>query len=293
MNGAGMNGGGTSGGELYRPSDRALLKGAIREIAGQAGLGVIFAGLVTRTELTITEFFGTTTQGLKNLSVQPGEGVGGRALFQARPISVTDYFDSDRITHHHDQAVRIEGLRTMVAVPILVDGRARCILYAATRDRTSLGERVVNDLSAGAARIARELEVRDEVDHRVAILRVVDGQLAESTDRDLLEAVRLAHAELLSVARLTDDPELAERILAVTARLEGSRGSTACAPSLTRRETDVLAQVALGCSYAEVGRRLALKPVTIKGYMQSVMQKLGAHSRTEAVANARRIHLLP
>ncbi|WP_426986693.1 response regulator transcription factor [Pseudarthrobacter sp. Y6] len=279
--------------DVYRPSDRDLLRRAIRETAARTRSGVFFAGLVNRTELTITEFFGTTTHGLKNLSVQPGEGVGGRALSQARTIGVADYFDSDSITHHHDEAVRIEGLRTMVALPILVDSRARCILYAATRERTSIGEYVVDELSAGALRISRELAIRDEVDHRVSILRVVHSLAAEPRDRDLLEIVRLAHAELLSVARITDDPELAQRILAVTARLEGSDAAPAGAPRLTRRETDVLAQVALGCSYAEAGKRLSLKAVTVKSYMQSIMTKLDVHGRTEAVVAARGFRLLP
>ena len=60
--------------DVYRPSDRDLLKRAIRETAARTGSAVSFAGIVNRTELTITEFFGTTTDGLKNLSVQPGEG---------------------------------------------------------------------------------------------------------------------------------------------------------------------------------------------------------------------------
>ncbi|MFC5930532.1 GAF domain-containing protein [Cryobacterium melibiosiphilum] len=284
--------------DVYRPSDRELLKGAIRQLAAQTGLGVIFAGLVNHSELVITEFVGTTTQGLKNLNVQPGEGVGGRALRNARPVGVSDYFDSDRITHHHDQAVRIEGLRSMVALPVLVDGRGRSILYAATRDRSPIGERLVTELNAGAVQISRELQIRDEVDHRVAILRVVGSLAAEPIDRDLIEVVRLAHAELLSVARITADPELAERILAVTARLVGTASVTgaasrADAPRLTPRETDVLAQVALGCSYAEVGKRLALQSVTVKSYMQAIMAKLDAHSRIEAVIVARRFHLLP
>ncbi|TFD53987.1 GAF domain-containing protein [Cryobacterium frigoriphilum] len=285
--------------DVYRPSDRELLKGAIRQLAAQTGLGVIFAGLVNHSELVITEFVGTTTQGLKNLNVQPGEGVGGRALRHARPVGVSDYFDSDRITHHHDQAVRIEGLRSMVALPVLVDGRGRSILYAATRDRSPIGERLVTELGIGALQISRELQIRDEVDHRVAILRVVGSLAAEPIDRDLIEVVRLAHAELLSVASITADPALAERILAVTARLvgtasaSGSTSSTTDVPRLTPRETDVLAQVALGCSYAEVGKRLALQSVTVKSYMQAIMAKFNAHSRSEAVLVARRFHLLP
>ncbi len=47
--------------DVYRPSDRDLLRRAIRETAARPSSGVFFAGLVNRTELTITEFFGTTT----------------------------------------------------------------------------------------------------------------------------------------------------------------------------------------------------------------------------------------
>lgn len=152
---------------------------------------------------------------------------------------------------------------------------------------------MITELSASASLISRELIIRDEVDSRVSILRVVHGTAAESSDRDLLEVVRLAHAELLALARTTDDPELSERILAVTARLEGGGTAQSGAPRLTRRETDVLAQVALGCSYAEVGKRLALQAVTVKSYMQAIMGKLSVHSRTEAVVVARTLRLLP
>lgn len=279
--------------DVYRPSDRDLLKRSIRETAARTGGGVFFAGLVNRTDLTITEFFGTSTHGLKNLKVQPGEGIGGRALAQARPVGVADYLQSDRITHHHDEAVRIEGLRAMAAVPVLVGGQTRCILYAATRGRTPIGDWVVSELSADSAKISRELAIRDEVDQRVAILRVADSVVEEPPDRDLVEAVRLAHAELLSVACMMDDPELARRILAVTAQLAGPGAAPAGSSRFTRRETDVLAQVALGCSYAETGKRLSLKEVTVKSYMQSIMAKLGVHSRMEAVVVARRLRLLP
>ncbi|TDW28676.1 LuxR C-terminal-related transcriptional regulator [Cryobacterium psychrophilum] len=279
--------------QVYRPCDRELLKGALRELAGQSGIGVIFAGLVDRSQLTITEFVGTTTHGLRNLVVQTGEGIGGRALLQARPVGVSDYFNSDRITHQHDRAVRIEGLRAMVALPVLVGGQPRSMLYAATRDSASIGERSIDLLTAGASLISRELLIRDEVDNRVSILRVVDQHATEPLDRDLIEIVRIAHAELLSMARLTTDPALSLRLLAVTQQLVGSSSVPADAPRLTPRESDVLAQVALGCSYAEVGRRLALRPVTVKGYMQTIMSKLHAHSRTEAVQVARRLRLLP
>jgi DNA-binding CsgD family transcriptional regulator len=58
-------------------------------------------------------------------------------------------------------------------------------------------------------------------------------------------------------------------------------------------ELDVLAQVALGCTNSEAAKRLSLKPETVKSYLRSATAKLGAHTRHEAVAKARRARLLP
>jgi len=62
---------------------------------------------------------------------------------------------------------------------------------------------------------------------------------------------------------------------------------------LSARELDVLAQVALGCTNAEAAKRLSLKPETVKSYLRSGTAKLGARTRHEAVAKARRARLLP
>jgi DNA-binding CsgD family transcriptional regulator len=63
--------------------------------------------------------------------------------------------------------------------------------------------------------------------------------------------------------------------------------------ALSARELDVLAQVALGCTDAEAAKRLSLNPETMKSYLCSATAKLGAHTRHEAVAKARRVRLLP
>jgi len=65
------------------------------------------------------------------------------------------------------------------------------------------------------------------------------------------------------------------------------------AARLARRELDVLAQVALGCSYQETAERLGLKAVTVKSYLQNAMAKLSPHNRLEAVSAARRLGLIP
>jgi LuxR family transcriptional regulator, regulator of acetate metabolism len=273
-----------------RPDDRDLLRGILRRLAGGTPGYVLMAGLVDHDAFTITELVGTETDSLHRLFVRAGEGVGGGAVARGRPTAVNDYVGAPQISHQHDGAVRREGLRSMVAVPVTVDGATRAVLYAATRDEGSLGDAVATHLLGGARAIGGELHVRDEVDRRLAALRGVDPTV-RADDRDARDAVRVAHAELTALAAATTDPTLAARLLAIDAQLVGARQHDA--PQLSARESDVLAQVALGCTYAETARRLTLQPDTVKGYMQTIMAKLGAHSRHEAVATARRLGLLP
>jgi DNA-binding CsgD family transcriptional regulator len=63
--------------------------------------------------------------------------------------------------------------------------------------------------------------------------------------------------------------------------------------TLSPRELDVLAQIALGCTNAEAAQRLSLSPETVKSYLRSATAKLGARTRHEAVSKARRSRLLP
>jgi DNA-binding CsgD family transcriptional regulator len=51
--------------------------------------------------------------------------------------------------------------------------------------------------------------------------------------------------------------------------------------------------VAAGATNAVAAERLGLRAETVKGYLRSAMRRLGAHTRTEAVAAARRAGLLP
>jgi DNA-binding NarL/FixJ family response regulator len=57
---------------------------------------------------------------------------------------------------------------------------------------------------------------------------------------------------------------------------------------LTTREREVLGLLALGLSTDEMVERLVLSPHTVRNHIRSVLAKLGAHSRLEAVSIAAR-----
>jgi LuxR family transcriptional regulator, maltose regulon positive regulatory protein len=61
---------------------------------------------------------------------------------------------------------------------------------------------------------------------------------------------------------------------------------------LTTREQDVLELLAAGFSNAEIAARLIVTVGTVKTHIKSIYGKLGAHSRTQAIAHARELHLL-
>jgi LuxR family transcriptional regulator, regulator of acetate metabolism len=61
---------------------------------------------------------------------------------------------------------------------------------------------------------------------------------------------------------------------------------------LTARETDVLRLIALGCSYADAGRRLKVSPHTIASHVKKAYRKLGVHSAAAAVGLATQLGLI-
>ena len=64
-----------------------------------------------------------------------------------------------------------------------------------------------------------------------------------------------------------------------------------CLP-LTPREHQILVRAATGASNAEIGSEIYLAPTTVKSYMQSALQKLGARNRVHAVAKLSELGLL-
>jgi DNA-binding CsgD family transcriptional regulator len=103
-----------------------------------------------------------------------------------------------------------------------------------------------------------------------------------------------------------DDPEMSDRLAALLGTIAGLRlaapgeasdvaliasDRTARGPDdfqLTPRERDVLALLAEGCSNKEIARTLGISVHTAKFHVGSLLDKLDATGRTDAVAHAAR-----
>ncbi|MGW3013599.1 response regulator transcription factor [Streptomyces sp. NPDC001219] len=271
----------------------ADVRAALSRLRRAGGLPVAFGGLLSGAgHYRIDELAGTETAVLRGLDIVRGNGLGGKAVALSRPLAVTDYSTSSAISHEYDAAVAAEGLRSVLAVPVIVRRRVRGVLYGALRRPVRLGDR---PLSA-AMEVARELEQALLLQDEAARLLSVSRQPAAG-DPARWEEVREAHGELRGLAQRVGDPLLRQQLLTACGRLAAASshrpGQDGAAPALSPREVDVLACVASGATNAGVAERLDLRPETVKSYLRSAMRKLDAHTRLQAVTAARRAGLLP
>ncbi|MFI5806522.1 response regulator [Streptomyces sp. NPDC051561] len=97
---------------------------------------------------------------------------------------------------------------------------------------------------------------------------------------ELFAAIRSA-----SQGRTTLSPPIASRVMA---QMRG-----AGRPTLTDRESDILAQLAHGLGNREIARALFISEATVKTHLGRIYAKLGVDTRAGAVAVAKEQRLLP
>lgn len=277
----------------------SLLTAALGDLAGRTRFPIVFGGFVDDERVVVSQLLGNKRDTLRGLVVQSGWGLGGRVLRERRPRLTNDYGASRAITHDYDRPVLAEGITTLFAIPVTVHGTVAAVLYGGLRTQ----------LSIGGISLDQAVAVADGFSTRLADLggpSEPSGLPAGLTSREetfsaaQIEELRGVYAELRGIAARTRDPDLRAQMDAVEARIAAlvngdqttiQRGHEVKG-QLTRRERDALSVVALGYSNASVGRTLGVTESTVKSYLNSAMHKLGATTRFEAVAIARRTGLL-
>ena len=101
---------------------------------------------------------------------------------------------------------------------------------------------------------------------------------------EILPAIQAAYAGLVLL-----DPEVTQNL---AAHIRPMNGLTAAADDLTPREIEVLRMLAEGFGNREMASRLGISDHTVKFHVSSILEKLGAASRTEAVTLGIRMGLI-
>ena len=139
----------------------------------------------------------------------------------------------------------------------------------------------------------------EEEDLFEAVKSGANGYLLKSmSGESLVEALNDVREDIPPFA-----PGLAARLLSEFARMAESPvdelaqcmgqqpASTIPLEPLSRRQAEVLALVAQGLSYKEVGARVSVATTTVKYHMAEIMQKLHVQNRAQLLAVAARMDL--
>lgn len=99
--------------------------------------------------------------------------------------------------------------------------------------------------------------------------------LKDEAPETLIRAIRAA---------LEGDIWFSRRIIDILAKPVAESGCVAISCHLTDRETEVLQLMAKGLANSQIADALAIAEGTVKNHLVNIYQKLGVHSRAEAVA---------
>ncbi len=286
--------GSAAGGEAQRRRrDLASVRSAIAALRDATGIPVTIGGVVGDGHtLVLSESLGMRTSAMKDLKVHLGAGVGGRVMATGKPLGVADYQRAGVITHEYDLPVLSEGLRSIAAIPVVVGKDVRAVLYGGVHSSVRFGEKVLAQMAATARALEQEIAVNDALSARGA--SPVGPGAGEGRWDDVLanERMRETHARLRMLASRTDDADMRSELERICAEMVAPPPEMPTA-RLSRRELDVLACVAQGKTNIETATDMGIGAETVKSYLRSVMRKLDAHTRFEAVNAARRMGVLP
>ena len=271
--------------------DEDAVRRALTSLKTATGIPVTMFGVVgTDSRIKISAWVGLRTPALHNLMIEPGAGVGGRVVTTKRPVGVSDYSRAKIITHEYDKAIQDEGLHSLVAVPVIVSRDIRGVLYAGVHSPVRLGDKVLEEVTMTAKTLEQELAVAEA-------FRRADPSRSSAKGGRMMngaewEQVRSTHSKLRMLANRVDSEDLRKELEQLCDQMV-QPVRVKQTTKLSARELDVLACVALGHTNVEAAEEMGIGAETVKSYLRSVMRKLGAHTRYEAVNAARRIGALP
>jgi DNA-binding NarL/FixJ family response regulator len=165
------------------------------------------------------------------------------------------------------------------------DGRRAVALAAETKPELALVDFRMPRLF-GTELVRQIKEVSPET-----VIAVYTADADETMAREVMEAG--AVALVLKEAPLADLVRALEAALAGGSYLDPAlQRDGAPSGKLTERELDVLRLLAEGLQHEEIGRRLGISSETVRTHLRKGSDRLGATTRTQAVATALRLGLI-
>ena len=140
---------------------------------------------------------------------------------------------------------------------------------------------VLAALRAGARGFLTKNASADEILHAISVVCAGEAELEPSVQRRLLDAIGRGEG-FGGVGGADGDSAAGADPAASTPRLPDG---------LTRREAQVLSEIAAGLSNAEIARKLVISDTTVKTHINHLLAKTAARDRAQLVAYAFRLGL--
>ncbi|PZP88315.1 MAG: helix-turn-helix transcriptional regulator [Lawsonella clevelandensis] len=246
--------------------------------------------------MCIIEACGLKAGLMHHLRIGSDCGLGGRVFSVQRVMGVTDYLHSQSISHTFDIYVQKEGIRSLAAVPVVVQRKVHAVLYAGARAAVRLPNRILESLT----RTARNLEQDIAVLEATAVSPVEISSTVQESEGlhaehersgPMWEQVRKAYTRLRVLAAHVSDDEIQRELEEIANLLVAY--PRIMPVHLSTREIDVLSCVAMGLTNIEAAAQMGVGPETVKSYLRNCMRKLDVHNRYEAVSSARSLGVIP
>jgi signal transduction histidine kinase len=152
----------------------------------------------------------TVTNLVRGIVVPVGTGLGGKVMTARRPMWVGDYCESSDISHHHKAPAAAEGIKAMIAVPVIHRGQLLGVLYGANRGPTPFGDRTAQAMEQVGARVAAAASVAERARHAAEVAVHEERRLVALKLHDTVGAVLFTLRA--GIRRLSDEVELDDQI---------------------------------------------------------------------------------
>lgn len=196
--------------------------------------------------------------------------------------------DHERIRDALDALERGSGVALARAASADTSEEADVAIVVAEHGRAARTTRSARSTNPGV----KVVVVLEDDDARViadVMAAGASGVLAGSPDgSELARATRRAAAGEIVLP--------AHHVAALVSTVDAGRGrgtSNSVLDRLTAREREILRSLAQGRSAAEIGGELGISTLTVQTHLKSILAKLGAHSKIEAITLAWREGLAP
>ena len=144
-----------------------LIQDAVSEFARATRFPLAFGGYESDGVTAVTAVEGARGGRLSDLRVANTRGLGGRAMIEHRPRFTPDYMSSRLISHDYDAEIASEGIVMLIAVPVVVNGLTRAVLYGGTRGGGAPDGTFMRAAAGVVRDLEREILIEDEVQLRM------------------------------------------------------------------------------------------------------------------------------